>query len=455
MARDGSGTYNRVVADYVFNTVIDEADVNAEMDDIATALTNSLAKDGQTNPTANLPMATFRHTGVGNASARNDYAAAGQVQDSSFVWCGTAGGTANALTLTPSPAISAYATGQRFFFQAGSSASTSTVTVAISGLSATAVQVNNTALSGKRVIEANKYYSLLYDGTAFQITRLSPDLLYPNGIHVNAFYASGRLSLSSGVSVPTSDVTGATTLYYTPHDGNLISLYDTTASLWETIEFSQVSLSLSGLTASRPYDIYAYNNSGSLAIEGLAWTSATARATGLTSQNGRLVKNGDASRLYLGTIAINSTGGQANDSETERGVWNAYNRTMRALRVTETGSSAYATGTWRNANNDAANRLTFVSGQVQGIVASLTATTQAGAAGEQPEVGLAIDTSGSTAPSVVAGSTIAASNYQVALAPSISNTLNGLHFVQAQEFGTTNATFVYTGRWLLTANWEC
>lgn len=69
MARNGSGTYSRAVSSYVYNTVIDQVAVNAEMDDIATALTASLAKDGQTVPTANLPMGGYKLTGLGAGSA--------------------------------------------------------------------------------------------------------------------------------------------------------------------------------------------------------------------------------------------------------------------------------------------------------------------------------------------------------------------------------------------------
>lgn len=65
MPRNGSGTYSRAVSNYVYNTVIDQAQVNSEMDDIATALTASLAKDGQTVPTANLPMGGYKLTGLG------------------------------------------------------------------------------------------------------------------------------------------------------------------------------------------------------------------------------------------------------------------------------------------------------------------------------------------------------------------------------------------------------
>jgi len=164
--------FNRPVSDYVYDTIISETDMNTEMDGIATALTESIARDGQTTITANLPMSTYRHTGVGNASARTDYAAAGQVQDGSFIWCGTAGGTADAITLTPSPAITAYATGQKFRWKAGSSANTGAATVAISGLTTKALEINDAALAAG-AHAANKYYEGFYDGTAFQIMRVA------------------------------------------------------------------------------------------------------------------------------------------------------------------------------------------------------------------------------------------------------------------------------------------
>jgi len=79
MARNGSGTYNRAVAPYVAGTTITAATVNSEMDDIATALTQSMARDGQAPATANIPMGGFRLTGLGNAIANTDAAALGQV----------------------------------------------------------------------------------------------------------------------------------------------------------------------------------------------------------------------------------------------------------------------------------------------------------------------------------------------------------------------------------------
>ena len=79
MARNGSGTYNRAVSPYTAGTTITAATVNSEMDDIATALTGSMARDGQSPAQANIPMGGFRLTGLANAIASTDAAALGQV----------------------------------------------------------------------------------------------------------------------------------------------------------------------------------------------------------------------------------------------------------------------------------------------------------------------------------------------------------------------------------------
>ena len=141
MPRNGSGTYSRAVSDYLYDTVISETDVNTEMDDIATALTNSIAKDGQTTPTANLPMGTFRHTGVGNGSARTDYAALGQVQDGNVQWA-DAGGTADAITATYSPAVTALVDGQLAYVRASAANATTTPTFSPNGLTARIIVKN-------------------------------------------------------------------------------------------------------------------------------------------------------------------------------------------------------------------------------------------------------------------------------------------------------------------------
>jgi len=103
---NGSGTFVRLYswATDKANGIKVRADrSDNELNGIATGLSTCITKDGQTTVTANLPMAGFRHTGVGNGSARNDYAAIGQVQDGKTNWV-AAGGTSDAITATYSPA---------------------------------------------------------------------------------------------------------------------------------------------------------------------------------------------------------------------------------------------------------------------------------------------------------------------------------------------------------------
>jgi hypothetical protein len=172
MSRDGSGTYSLPEAAFQSGQVISSTAVNSDLSDIAAALTASIAKDGQTTPSANLPMGGYKHTNVAVAAARTDYARTSQVQDGAFDWGGTAGGTADALTLTPSPAITAYAAGGKFRFIAGASPNTGAATVAVSGLAAKAIQNAGSALTAGD-IAAGKMYEITYDGTQFQITAIA------------------------------------------------------------------------------------------------------------------------------------------------------------------------------------------------------------------------------------------------------------------------------------------
>jgi len=85
MPRNGSGVYNLPAGNPVVpGTVIQTAWANPTMSDIAAALTASLSADGQTSPVANLPMGSFKHTGVAPATAVDEYARADQVQHQSF-----------------------------------------------------------------------------------------------------------------------------------------------------------------------------------------------------------------------------------------------------------------------------------------------------------------------------------------------------------------------------------
>ena len=71
MPRNGSGVMSPSATGYpaVASTTIESAKYNAVIADIATALTLSIAANGETTITANIPMSGYKITGLGNATA--------------------------------------------------------------------------------------------------------------------------------------------------------------------------------------------------------------------------------------------------------------------------------------------------------------------------------------------------------------------------------------------------
>jgi hypothetical protein len=92
------------------------------------------------------------------------------------LWGGTTGGTSTAYTIAPAPAITAYATGQRFSFKAHA-ANGATPTLAVNGLATKTIKRQGTALAGNEFI-ANDIVDVQYDGTDFQLLNVVPAPLF-------------------------------------------------------------------------------------------------------------------------------------------------------------------------------------------------------------------------------------------------------------------------------------
>jgi len=201
MSFNGSGTFviNSTGQPVVTGTVISSTAFNALTADLATGLTTTLTKDGQTTATANIPMGTFKFTGLGVGSAATDSANISQVQ-SSFGSFMTVSGT-DTITATVSPALTAYTAGQMFAFVAANT-NTGAVTINISSLGAKAItKTGNTALSSGD-LTANYLFVIVYDGTQFQVVGVSATTFTNLTI-------SGVLTLSGAGVQLTSSGTGA------------------------------------------------------------------------------------------------------------------------------------------------------------------------------------------------------------------------------------------------------
>jgi hypothetical protein len=200
--------------------------------------------------------------------------------------------------------------------------------------------------------------------------------------------ANGRLTLESGVPVSTTNQTAKTTIYFTPYQGNCISVYD--GMTWVCHQFTELSLALGTLVADKNYDVFVYDNAGTLTLElGAAWTSDIARADAVSLQDGILVKTGALTRKLLGTIRTTSTT-TTEDSLTKRLVSNVYNRKIRDMFMASPDTHTY-NGPYRQWEGDATNQLAFVSTVVEDAVAAIVGGARQATAAVYVAIGLALD----------------------------------------------------------------
>ena len=169
MARNGSGTYNLVSGNpVVTGTTISSTWANNTLNDIATALSGSIAADGQTPITANLPMAGYKLTNVAAGSLLTDYARIDQLQNSSIIWLTSVTGT-DTITASSTITPTAYAAGQVFRFVSAGTNTTTAASLNINSLGAKTITKKGDANIQIGDLPANAVITVVYDGTNFQI----------------------------------------------------------------------------------------------------------------------------------------------------------------------------------------------------------------------------------------------------------------------------------------------
>lgn len=236
ISRDGNGVYTLPQAPFVSGTTIESAKVNSNFSDLAAALTESLSKDGQTVPTGNQPMAGFKHTGVGVASSRTDYARADQVIGSELDYAADTG-SATAYAIAPSPGIAAYGVGQRWAFKAANANSGADPTLAVNGLTAgiiyypdgTSLAANDIAANSQVVVQV----ATLTTGTpTFHIVSPTAGLVKKGGTQTitgeKTFSATLAMSGAALNEAARVDVASATTCDIGAAASNYVRITGTT-----------------------------------------------------------------------------------------------------------------------------------------------------------------------------------------------------------------------------------
>jgi hypothetical protein len=217
--------------------------------------------------------------------------------------------------------------------------------------------------------------------------------------------ASGRLTLTSGTTVLTATVSGATTVYFTPYQNNLFTevsqlTTDTTKSPAATV-------------ANSNYDVFCWLAPAFSCTRGPPWTSNTARGSGAgTTQisgmpptNTVAITNGPGAGqgYYVGsfrtnasatvdyTFAAAASGGAAGVIS----IWNYYNRRHVGMKDIDNGTNYnnYSSATIRQARGSAGNQISFLSGLPEDAVFAVRtgSMNSAAVAGAFSQTGIGLD----------------------------------------------------------------
>jgi hypothetical protein len=167
---------------------------------------------------------------------------------------------------------------------------------------------------------------------------------------------TGRLTLSSGSPVPSSSRISWPTLYFAPHLGNAIDLYDTTMNQWVPRSFSEISVAVPS-TLFRLFDIFAYWDGDSVALEMVNWnqstgsiTAATAATPSVITSAGHGLSNGN----LVGPAGLNNTVGTDATNGLNGTVWRVANVTANTFEAEGSQCAALVastTGTWYKVPN--------------------------------------------------------------------------------------------------------
>ena len=373
--------------------------------------------------------------------------------------------------------------------------------------STTALEVTELLLTGSAVtsiVNASGVATATIDASSLSVTDGSTTVSAVTSIHftANATVSSGgagianvantgssggsgtpggRLTLTSGSPVMSTNAVAVSTVYYDTYVGNTVPVWNGSSFTSLTITADEISLTLTSThsTASNVFDVFAINNASSLVIAtGPAWSSTTSRGTGAGTTELQL-KNGiwtnknalthawngttdygsvSANQAtYLGSVYTTGAGqtgmamkpaAASGGTNNFLGLYNAYNRVLiTAIEQDSTANWNYATSTARPTNNSTSNRISWLDGLAQSSVA-FSGHVAAFISASTPAVVIwvNVDSTSAFSPTLCQFLCPAAAtsiNFNSAALP-----LLGLHYVQQMEYAQNGtATFVSEGNY--------
>lgn len=154
-----------------------------------------------------------------------------------------------------------------------------------------------------------------------------------------------RLTLATGN--PIGSGSNVSTMYYTPFRGNKICLYDGTN--WNLHTLSEISLAVPS-TLFRMFNVYVFNNSGTLTLETENWSQSTGAISGATNATPVVLTLSAGHGLISGDLV--GIAGMAGLTSLNEKIWQLASVGATSATVTgSTGNGTYtAGGTWYKVN---------------------------------------------------------------------------------------------------------
>lgn len=320
MARNGVGTYVLPAGQpVVTGTTISSTTHNTLMTDVANALTTSLASDGQTVPTANLPLGGYKITGLGAATTNGDAIRYEQVAGTNsittsmtgltaptvnanpvratdiqtqLVQAFTTAGSGTAFTLTPTPAIAANIANQRFRVKFNAAAG-ATPTLAVSGQTAQNLKYYTSAGTKSAItstqVPINWLSDVEYDGTDWVVLNVVPTVATAPAqiMPISASVAANALTISASalsLDFRSATLTSGTVTTVTGSPSNLVISSGSTLGTVNAVQSRIIVIALNNAGA---IELAAVNISGGndLSETGVISTTAEGGAGAADSAN--------------------------------------------------------------------------------------------------------------------------------------------------------------------------
>jgi hypothetical protein len=257
-----------------------------------------------------------------------------------------------------------------------------------------------------------------------------------------------RLTLATATPVTATDQATKSTIYYTPYISGQVRLYY--GSEWTVRTTTEISIALSGLTAGRVYDVFAYWTGTAVALElSAAWATAATRTDALAYVHGVLTKSSDSTRLYVGSFYTSSIS-TTDDTINQRCLWNMYNRVPRYMvrsEATDNWTYVNPNQVWRMVRGTGTgNSISYVCGEVGvmlDVQASAVAVVSAGASYIAAGVGIDSETVNSA---VIRGGGVTTATSTQTMAIYKGYPALGYHVVNWLETGqVAAATYTFLG----------